>query len=323
MPITADQSRQSTLGDLAVQRLGYCSMKLTPLGPMAPPVDRDTALAVLRRSVELGITHLDTSELFGPHLANELIHEALHPYPEDLVIATRVGGRRTADGAWDEALSPGALRQEVQDNLDHLGLDVADVVYLRMPGVGEPAERSVAEPFEALAQMQREGLVRHLGVSHVTPRQVAEARDIAPLAVVQNHYNLMHRTDDALVETLARDGIAYTALEGMSYTTFFPHGGMAPQQASVLEAVAQRSGAGPAQVAIAWLLARSPNVLVAPGACSVAQLEELVGATALVLDPGDLEDLDRIAGMADRPGRSGARPGAAPTPGRRPAVDPR
>lgn len=287
MPLTADQSRQSTLGDLAVQRLGYCSMKLTALGPMAPPVDRDTALAVLRRAVELGITHLDTSELFGPHVANELIREAL---------------------------SPEALRQEVEDNLDHLGLDAADVVYLRMPGVGEPAERTIAEPFEALAQMQREGLVRHLGVCHVTPGQVAEARSIAPLAVVQNHYNLMHRTDDALIEALARDGIAYTALEGMSYTTFFPQGGMTPRQTAVLEAVAQRSGADPAQVAVAWLLARSPHVLVAPGASSVAQLEQVVGAAALVLGPDDLEDLDRIAGMADLTAASGAWPGARPTP---------
>jgi pyridoxine 4-dehydrogenase len=298
MSITAERPLQFVLSDRPVQRLGYCAMKLSGRGAAGPPQDREAAVAVLRRAVERGVDHIDTSELFGPHVINELIREALHPYPEGLMIATRVGGRRTADGDWTEALGPEDVRQEVQDNLDHLGLDVLDLVYVRLPGVGEPAERSLAEPFEALAALQQEGLIRHLGVSHVTPRQVAEARGIAPVACVQNHYNLMHRTDDDLVDSLARLGIAYTALEGMSYTTFFPQGGMNAGQSAVLETVARRVGASPVQAAIAWLLARSPNLLVAPGASSVEDLEANLGTAALVLNSADLAELDRIDGLS-------------------------
>jgi len=297
MSITAERSRQFVLGDRPVQRLGYCAMKLCWRGAAGPPQDREAAVAVLRRAVERGVDHIDTSELFGPHVINELIHEALHPYPEGLMIATRVGGRRTADGGWAEALGPRDVRREVRDNLDHVGLDVLDLVYVRLAGVGVPAERSLAEPWEAVAGLQQEGLVCHLGVSHVTPRQVAEAQGIAPVACVQNHYNLMHRTDDDLVDGLDRLGIAYTALEGMSYTTFFPQGGMNAEQSAVLETVARRVAASPVQVATAWLLARSPNLLVAPGASSMEDLESNLEAASLVLSPADLAELDRIDGL--------------------------
>jgi pyridoxine 4-dehydrogenase len=298
MSITTERPRQFLLGDRPVQRMGYCAMKLSGRGAAGPPQDHEAAVAVLRRAVERGVDHIDTSELFGPHVINELIHEALHPYPEGLMIATRVGGRRTADGGWAEALGREDVRQEVQDNLDHLGLDVLDLVYVRLPGVGEPTERSLAEPCEAVAALQQEGLIRHLGVSHVTPRQVAEAQGIAPVACVQNHYNVMHRTDDDLVDSLDRLRIAYTALEGMSYTTFFPQGGMNVEQSAVLETVARRVGASPVQVATAWLLARSPNLLVAPGASSVEDLEANLQAAALVLSPSDLAELDRIATLS-------------------------
>ena len=297
--VTAERSGQLSLGDRVVNRMGFGAMKLTGPRLAGPPADRDAAVAVLRRAAELGVDHVDTSDLYGPYVVNELIREALHPYPENLVIATRVGARRTADGGWAEALSPAELRQEVQDNLDHLGLDVLDLVYLRMPGVGEPAERSVAEPFEALASLRQEGLIRHLGLCHVTAGQVAEARSIAPVACVQDHYNLIHREDDALIDALARDGIAYTAMEGISYTTFFPRGGLTPMQSAALETVARRLEASPMQVVLAWLLARSPNLLLIPGASSVAHLQENLGAAALVLGPAEREQLDRIDGMAE------------------------
>jgi pyridoxine 4-dehydrogenase len=299
MPVAAERSGQYVLGDRAVNRLGFGGMKLTGPRMMGPPTDRDAALAVLRRAVELGVDHLDTSDLYGPYVVNGLIREALHPYPEDLVIATRVGGRRTADGAWTAALCPDELRQEVRDNLDHLGLDVLDLVHLRLPGVGEPVDGVLAEAFEALATLQQEGLIRHLGVSHVTTRQVAEARRIAPLVCVHNHYNLIHREDDPLIDVLARDGIAYTAMEGISYTTFFPRGGLTPPQSAALETVARRVQARPMQVVLAWLLARSGNLLLIPGTSSVAQLEENLAAAALELGPFELEELDRIAGMGE------------------------
>jgi aryl-alcohol dehydrogenase-like predicted oxidoreductase len=297
MTTTTAGSGQVTLGDRTVHRMGYGGMKLTGPRVTGPPADCAAALAVLHRAVELGVDHIDTSGLYGPHVVNDLIREALHPYPEDLVIVTRVGARRTREGGWEEALDPDGLRRSVEEDLEHLGLDALHVALLRMPGLGEPAERSLAEPFEALAQLQQEGLVRQLGVGHITARQVAEARGIAPLACVHNHYNLIHRTDDRLVEELARDGIAYTALEGISYTSFFPMGEMTPPQTAVLETVARRVEASPVQVAVAWLLARSPNVLVIPSATSVAQLEELLAAGAVELGPADIEELDRIAGM--------------------------
>jgi pyridoxine 4-dehydrogenase len=297
MPVTAERSGQYVLGDRTVNRLGFGGMKLAGPRMTGPPADRDAALAVLRRAVELGVDHLDTCDLYGPYVVNELIREALHPYPEHLVIATRVGARRTADGAWTAALRPEEIRQEVRANLDHLGLTVLDLVYLRLPGVGEPVEGELAESFEALATLQQEGLIRHLGVSHVTPRQVAEARRIAPVMCVQNHYNLIHREDDPLIDALARDGIAFTALEGISYTTFFPRGGLTPPQSAALETVAGRVQARPMQVVVAWLLARSANLLLIPGTSSVAQLEENLAAAALELGPSELEELDRIVGM--------------------------
>ena len=302
MTTTATGSGQVALGDRTVHRMGYGGMKLTGPRVTGPPADRDAALAVLSRAVELGVDHLDTSGLYGPHVVNDLIREALHPYPEELVIVTRVGARRTPEGGWEEALTADELRRSVEEDLEHLGLDALHVANLRMPGLGEPEdERSLAEPLEALARLQQEGLVRQLGVSHITSRQVAEARGIAPLACVQNHYNLIHRTDDRLVEEMARDGIAYTALEGISYTSFFPVGEMSPPQSAVLEAVAQRVGARPMQVAIAWLLARSPNVLVIPSATSVAELEELLAAAGVTLGAADTEELDRIVTMGGPP----------------------
>ena len=327
MTTTATGSGRVTLGDRTVHRMGYGGMKLTGPRVTGPPADREAALAVLHRAVELGVDHVDTSGLYGPHVVNDLIREALDPYPEDLVIVTRVGARRTPEGGWDEALTPDGLRRSVEEDLEHLGLDALHVANLRMPGLGEPAERSLGEPLEALAQLQQEGLVRQLGVSHITGRQVAEARSIAPLACVQTHYNLIHRTDDDLVEELARDGIAYTALEGISYTSFFPMGEMTPEQSAVLDSVAQRVGASPVQVAIAWLLARSPNVLVIPSATSVAQLEELLEASEVALRPADLEELDRIVSMGGPPsggvpawggGDPGGRPAWGGGPGGRP-----
>ena len=321
MTTTATGSGRVTLGDRTVHRMGYGGMKLTGPRVTGPPGDREAALAVLHRAVELGVDHVDTSGLYGPNVVNDLIREALDPYPEDLVIVTRVGARRTPEGGWDEALTPDGLRRSVEEDLEHLGLDALHVANLRMPGLGEPAERSLGEPLEALAQLQQEGLVRQLGVSHITGRQVAEARSIAPLACVQNHYNLIHRTDDDLVEELARDGIAYTALEGISYTSFFPMGEMTPEQSAVLDTVAQRVGASPVQVAIAWLLARSPNVLVIPSATSVAQLEELLATSEVALRPADLEELDRIVTMGGPPAGGVPAWGGGGPGGRPPWVD--
>jgi pyridoxine 4-dehydrogenase len=288
MTMTAEQSGTYPLGDRAVFRLGYGAMKLAGPHVMGPPADRDAAIAVLRRAVELGVNHIDTSDYYGPHAVNDLIREALRPYPEDLVIVTKVGARRTPEGHWPEALTPDELRSAVQDNLDHLGLDVLDVVNLRLPGEDEPVERSLAEPFEALAQLQEEGLIRHLGVSNVTTQQVAEAQSIARVVCVQNHYNVVHRHDDPLVDALAREGIAFVP--------FFPLGGFTPIQSAALETVARVLETTPMQVALAWLLARSPNLLLIPGTSSVAHLEENMTAAARVLGPTELEALDRIGG---------------------------
>ncbi|MGY1732861.1 oxidoreductase [Geodermatophilus sp. SYSU D01045] len=322
MATTATRSGRVLLGDRAVHRLGFGGMKLTGPRVTGPPADRGTALAVLRRAVELGVDHVDTSGLYGPHVVNDLIREALHPYPEDLVIVTRVGARRTPDGGWDEALTPGELRRSVEEDLEHLGLDALHVANLRMPGLGEPAERSLGKPLEALERLRQEGLVRQLGISHVTTRQVAEARRIAPLACVQNHYNLIHRTDDALVDDLARDGIAYTALEGVSYTSFFPVGELGPAQAAALDAVALRLGAAPVQTAVAWLLARSPNLLVIPSATSVDQLEDLLAAGDVALRPADVQELDRIAALGGPPPGGPPVWGGGRSPGQRPAASP-
>jgi pyridoxine 4-dehydrogenase len=288
---TAERSGQFVLGDRTVHRLGYGAMQLAGPHVMGPPADRDAAVAVLRRAVELGVDHIDTSDYYGPHVTNEVIREALHPYPEQLTIVTKVGARRTPEGEWPEALSPDELRQAVHDNLDHLGVDVIDVVNLRMPGFAAPVERSLAEPFETLAELQQQGLIRHLGVSNVTTQQFAEARAIAPVVCVQNHYNLVHRDDDPMVDALAREGVAYVP--------FFPLGGFTPLQSAALETVARRLETTPMQVALAWLLARSPNVLLIPGTSSVAHLEENLQAAARVLGPAELQELDRIGGTGE------------------------
>jgi aryl-alcohol dehydrogenase-like predicted oxidoreductase len=278
-----------------VARLGFGGMKLTGPRLSGPPADRDAALAVLRRAVELGVEHIETSDHYGPHVVHELLREALHPYPEQLVLLSKVGARRTPDGGWVEALAPDELRRSVEDDLDRLGVDALDVALLRLPGMGEPQEGSLARPFEALAALQQEGLVRSLGVSHATAAQVAEARRIAPLACVQHEYNLVNRGADAMIDGLSRDGIAYVAVEGLSYTQSFPARELAPAQRAVLEAVARRYAATPDQVAMAWLLARSPNLLLIPGATSVAQLEENVAAAGLALEAADLAELDGLA----------------------------
>src|SRR3954468_19086801 len=282
---TAEKSGQFPLGGRPVNRIGYGAMQLAGPHVMGPPADRDAAIAVLRRAVELGVDHIDTSDYYGPHVTNEIIREALHPYPENLVIVTKVGARRTAEGDWPEALSPEELRQAVQHNLDHLGVDVLDVVNLRMPGFAEPVERSLAEPFEALVAMQEEGLIRHLGISNVTTQMFAEAQSIGRVVCVQNHYNLVHRVDDPLIDALAREGIAYVP--------FFPLGGFTPLQSAALETVARRLETTPMEVALAWLLARSPNLLLIPGTSSIAHLEENLESAARVLGPAELEGLDR------------------------------
>src|SRR3954454_935084 len=291
MTTTAEKSGQYTLGDRSVHRIGYGAMQLSGPHVMGPPADRDAAIAVLRRAVELGVDHIDTSDYYGPHVTNEVIREALHPYPEDLTIVTKVGAERTPAGEWPEALSPEQLRRAVEDNLRNLGVDVLDVVNLRMPGFAEPVERSLAEPFEALAQMQQEGLIRHLGVSNVTTQQLAEAQSVARVVCVQNHYNLVHRRDDPMVDALAREGIAYVP--------FFPLGGFTPLQSAALETVARRLETTPMQVALVWLLARSPNLLAIPGTSSVAHLQENLQAAARVLGPVELEELDRIGGTGE------------------------
>ena len=288
MTTTAEKSGTYALGDRSVNRLGYGAMQLAGPGVMGPPADRDAAVAVLRRAVELGVDHIDTSDYYGPHVTNEIIREALHPYPDELTIVTKVGARRTPDGHWPEALAPDELRSAVQDNLDHLGVDVLDVVNLRMPGFEEPIERSLAEPFEALVRMQEEGLIRHLGISNVTTQMFAEAQSIGRVVCVQNHYNLVHRDDDPLIDALAREGIAYVP--------FFPLGGFTPIQSAALETVARNLETTPMEIALAWVLARSPNLVLIPGTSSVAHLEQNLESAARVLGPVELEELDRIGG---------------------------
>ena len=269
-----------------VTRVGYGAMQLAGPGVFGPPADHDGAVAVLRRAVELGITHIDTSDFYGPHVTNKIIKEALYPYPDDLTIVTKVGARRDAEGGWPHARTPEELRSAVHDNLDHLGLDVLDVVNLRMGAFDGPEPGSIAEQFEALAELRSEGLIRHLGVSTVNAEQIAEARSIAPVVCVQNFYNVAHRVDDALVDSLATEGIAYVP--------YFPLGGFTPLQSGALDQVAARVGATPMAVAQAWLLQRSPNVLLIAGTSSVAHLEENVASAALELSVDDLAELDAI-----------------------------
>jgi pyridoxine 4-dehydrogenase len=275
--------------DLTVTRMGYGAMQLAGPRVWGPPRDHDQAVAVLRRVVELGLTHIDTSDYYGPYTVNEVIREALHPYPDDLVLVTKVGARREPDKSWPTALSREELTQAVHDNIDHLGVEALDVVNLRIsdPRNGGPSTASLAEPFGVLAELREQGLIRHLGVSNVTRGQVDEARSIAPVVCVQNHYNLAHRDDDDLVELCAR--------EGMGFTSFFPLGGFSPLQSGSLDAVAERLGATPLQVALAWLLQRSPTMLLIPGTSSLEHLEDNVAAATLELPADAVAELDAIA----------------------------
>jgi pyridoxine 4-dehydrogenase len=272
---------------LTVTRMGYGAMQLAGPRVFGPPRDREAAVTVLRAAVDLGINHIDTSDFYGPHVTNEIIREALYPYPADLHIVTKVGARRDAQGGWPTALAPDELRRAVYDNLEHLGLDVLEVVNLRVGGISPPGQDSIAEPFAALAQLQREGLIRHLGVSNVSPEQITEVRSIAPIVCVQNFYNIANRSDDNLISSLASQGIAYVP--------FFPLGGFTPLQHDTLDSVADRLGTRPMGVALAWLLQRSPNILLIPGTSSVAHLRENVAAAALNLPEDALEELDAVA----------------------------
>jgi aryl-alcohol dehydrogenase-like predicted oxidoreductase len=273
---------------LTVHRMGYGAMQLAGAGVFGPPKDRIASLAVLREAIASGVNHIDTSDFYGPHITNQIIREALHPYPDDLVIVTKVGARRGEDGSWIPAPSREELRRGVRDNLRNLGLDVLDVVNFRSTfGIEEPAEGSIEASLTALADLQRKGLVRHIGLSNVTPAQIAEGRQICEIVCVQNHYNLAHRTDDALIDDLARTGIPYVP--------YFPLGGFTPLQSSTLSAVAQRLGATPMQVALAWLLHRAPNILLIPGTSSVAHLRENLAAAELNLSGEVLQRLDAVA----------------------------
>jgi pyridoxine 4-dehydrogenase len=285
-----DQSGTFTLGDRTVKRLGYGAMQLAGPGVFGPPKDPDAALAVLRKAVACGVNHIDTSDFYGPHVTNRLIREALAPFPDDLVIVTKISARRGEDGSWIPAFSPEELTQAVHDNLRNLGLDVLDVVNFRcMFDAHHPAEGSIEAPLTVLAELQRQGLVRHIGMSNVTPAQIAEGRRICEIVCVQNQYNLAHRADDALIDDLARDGIAYVP--------FFPLGGFNPLQSSTLSAVAARLGATPMQVALAWLLRRAPNILLIPGTSSVAHLQENLAAAECALPDDAVKELDNVASI--------------------------
>ncbi len=283
------QAGQFTLGDRTMTRLGYGAMQLAGPGVYGPPKDRNAALAVLRAAVESGVDHIDTSDFYGPHITNQLIREALAPYRDDLVIVTKIGARRGEGGSWLPAFSGDDLTQAVHDNLRNLGVDALDVVNLRiMFDVHGPAEGSIEAPLTALADLQRQGLVRHIGLSNVTAAQIAEGRGIADIVCVQNQYNLAHRADDALIDDLARAGTAYVP--------FFPLGGFSPLQSSILSDVATRLGATPMQVALAWLLRRAPNILLIPGTSSLQHLRENLAAAALDLPEDALAELNGVAG---------------------------
>lgn len=285
---TIDFSGTFTLGDRTVKRLGYGAMQLAGPGVFGPPRDHDAALHVLREAVARGVNHIDTSDFYGPHVTNLLIREALAPYSDDLTIVTKIGARRGADGTWLPAFSSEALTQAVHDNLRNLGLDVLDLVNLRiMFDANRPTEGSIEAPLTVLAELQRQGLVRHIGLSNVTSAQIEEARRIARIVCVQNQYNLARRGDDALIDKLARDGIAYVP--------FFPLGGFSPLQSSTLSGVAQRLGATPMQVALAWLLGRAPNILLIPGTSSAAHLRENLAAAELDLPEDAARELDGVA----------------------------
>ena len=282
-----DRAGTFKIGGRSVNRLGYGAMQLAGPGVFGPPKDHAGALAVLRAAVAEGVHHVDTADFYGPHVTNQLIREALHPYPKDLVIVTKVSCRRGEDGSWIPAFSSEELTQAVHDNLRHLGVDALEVVNFRsMLNVHRPAEGSIEAPLSVLAELQRKGLVRHIGLSNVTPAQVEEGRKIAPIVCVQNHYNLAHRADDTLIEHLAGEGIAYVP--------FFPVGGFSPLQSDALNAVASRLDTTPMAVALAWLLHRSPNILLIPGTSSLAHLRENLSAAGLTLSTDDLRELDGI-----------------------------
>jgi aryl-alcohol dehydrogenase-like predicted oxidoreductase len=283
-----DHAGSFRLGSRDVKRIGYGAMQLAGPGVFGPPKNRAAAVAVLRTAVESGVNHIDTSDFYGPHITNQIIREALHPYRDDLVIVTKVGAKRGADGSWMPALSPTELTQAVHDNLRHLGLDVMEVVNLRsMLGIHGPAEGSLEAPLTALAELQKQGLIRHIGLSNVTARQVEDGRRICAIACVQNHYNLAYRQDDALIQQLARDGTAYVP--------FFPLGGFTPLQSSALSEVAAQLGTTPMQVALAWLLQRAPNLLLIPGTSSVEHLRQNLAVAELRLPAEAVAQLDTMA----------------------------
>ena len=285
-----DQSSTFKLGNHTVKRLGYGAMQLAGPGVFGPPRNRDEALAVLREAVASGVNHIDTSDYYGPHVTNQLIREALHPYPDDLVIVTKIGARRGEDGSWIRANAPEELTRAVHDNLRNLGLDVLDVVNFRcMFDSHGPAEGPIEAPLTAVAELQQQGLVRHIGISNATPAQIAEACRIVEIVCVQNQYNLAHRDDDALIDDPAPDGIAYVP--------FFPLGGFSRLQSSTLSDVADRLGATPMQVALAWLLRRSPNILLIPGTSSLAHLRENLASAELVLPDDAVEELGSVASL--------------------------
>ncbi|WP_433123490.1 oxidoreductase [Arthrobacter koreensis] len=277
-----------TRGGLALTRFGYGAMQLAGPGVMGPPADHDAALGVLQEAAASGVTHIDTSGAYGPRITNQLIREALYPYPDGLHLATKVGAERDERGGWPPAREPEQLRRAVGENLETLGLDTLDLVYFRAGDAQGTVPGPVAAALERLAELQQEGLIRHLGVSNVLPEQVAEARSVASIVAVQNMYNLAFRRDDALIDSLARDGIAYVP--------FFPLGGFSPLQSAALSAVAARLGTTPMSVALAWLLQRSPNILLIPGTSSAAHLRENISGASLELSAGDVTELDSIGG---------------------------
>lgn len=286
-----DSTETFNLGRRTVKRLGYGAMQLAGPGVFGPPKDRAAAVAVLREAVARGVDHIDTSDFYGPHVTNQVIREALHPYPSGLVIVTKIGATRGSDASWNPAFSREDLTQAVHDNLRNLGVDSLEVVNLRsMFGIHGPAEGSLEEPLTVLADLQREGLIKAIGLSNVTAKQIADSRKICEIVCVQNHYNVVHRDDDALIDRLARDGIAYVP--------FFPLGGFTPLQSSALSDVAVSLGVTPMQVALAWLLQRAPNILLIPGTSSVVHLRENLTAADIVLPPEALTKLDALAGEA-------------------------
>jgi aryl-alcohol dehydrogenase-like predicted oxidoreductase len=281
-----DQSGTFALGDRTVKRLGYGAMQLAGPGVFGPPKDRDVALAVLREAVATGVNHIDTSDFYGPHVTNQLIREALHPYPAGLVIVTKVGARRGADKSWIPALSRLELIDGIHDNLKNLDLDILDVVNLRVGGIAEPSEGSIEEPLTVLTELKRQGLIRHIGLSNITAKQLAQAQSITEIVCIQNFYNVAHRNDDAFIDDLAGQGVAYVP--------FFPLGGFTPLQSSLLDAVAAKRQATPMQIALAWLLRRAPNILLIPGTSSLAHLRENLAAAELNLPDEAINQLNSV-----------------------------